>query len=491
MRRSISARQAASMVEAAYYDWRVWFDNCTNGGAAVSSQTPDLPTVTVMPCALVYIDRKGKGSPNCTDVDPFCYVEQAITLNRSLLAAGMPVLTIVTNARPEIQRYLSSINEQERPKLHDLTPSLSLPPTTRFYAAHFKLDLLEEIAQGSQGLPDGALALLLDTDMVALRQVDQDLLPRCYRNGVGAFDISDQEFFAYGARRVVRDLEVVAGKQLKSPRWYGGECLLVSASFVKELVPRARDCFQRYSLVMDGLNHNGDEVFVSAALNLLADDGHPIIDVGSYRMVGRHWSGNTHRDLRWFRHCSLLHLPDQKKMLEKQARMRNFERDRIWRRIASAHILACLVSPVKRLLRTQRAAWRQRARGSRPLRSGEAQVDVLLFDSEPKMLSRLASALTSRGMTVMCTVDAAAMLSAAMSTHPRVVVMSARSTNPQEAGGFESLRSSPDRLGRPFLIALYREGDHVDPAQWDEWYLAPTQMSELVEAAIGYARSAN
>ncbi|MFM0260030.1 hypothetical protein [Paraburkholderia sediminicola] len=208
----------------------------------------------------------------------------------------MPTLTIVTNARREIQRYLANVDASARPKLRDLAPSLTLPRTTRFYAAHFKLDLLEQIGTS---VGAGTLVLLLDTDMVALRQLDQDVLRRCYSSGAGAFDISDQEFFAYGAARVVCDLEIVAGKRLNNPRWFGGECLLVSATFIQVLMPRARECFERYTLAMHRLNHNGDEAFISAALNLLADSGHQIIDVGSYQLVGRHWSGNTHRDLRF------------------------------------------------------------------------------------------------------------------------------------------------------------------------------------------------
>lgn len=190
-----------------------------------------------MPCALVYIDPHGKRSPNCTNVDPSCYVEQAITLNRSLLAAGMPTLTIGTNARPQIERYLANFTESVRPKLLDLRSSMALPNTTRFYAAHFKLDLLEQVGKL---LPKRVLALMLDTDMLALHPLDQDILQRCFRSGVGAFDISDQEFSAYGAGRVIRDLEVVAGKQLNNPRWFGGECLVASANFIAELVPRAR-----------------------------------------------------------------------------------------------------------------------------------------------------------------------------------------------------------------------------------------------------------
>ncbi|MEA3083457.1 MAG: hypothetical protein QOC89_1154 [Paraburkholderia sp.] len=476
------------MAQAERHDWRALFDTGIGGSLALSANANDLLRINVMPCALVYIDREGKGSPNCTRVDPFCYVEQAITLNRSLLAAGMPTLTIVTNARREIQRYLASVDASVRPELRDLAPSLTLPRTTRFYAAHFKLDLLEQIGKC---VGAGTLVLLLDTDMVALRQLDQDVLRRCYRSGVGAFDISDQEFFAYGAARVVGDLEIVAGKRLNNPRWFGGECLLVSASFIQVLMPRARECFERYTLAMQRLNHNGDEAFISAALNLLADSGHQILDVGAYQLVGRHWSGNTHRDLRWFRHCSLLHLPGRKRMLERQARMADFKLDHIWWQIVSAHLLACIATPTKRLLRRKWNASRQRASVSRSLRRAETRLDVLLVDSEPKTLSRLASMLTSRGMTVMCTVDPAEALGAAKSTHPRVVVMANMSRDREAVPGIESLSTSSERSGRPFVIALYREGDHADPAQWDEWFPGSVEMGELVETVIRRARSSS
>jgi hypothetical protein len=100
-----------------------------------------------MPCALPYIDPQGNGIPNFTGADPFCYVEQAITRNRSLLAAGMPTLTIVTNARREIESHLARVDESACPKLLDVEPSLTLPRTTRSYAAHFKLDLLEQVGK--------------------------------------------------------------------------------------------------------------------------------------------------------------------------------------------------------------------------------------------------------------------------------------------------------------------------------------------------------
>jgi DNA-binding response OmpR family regulator len=115
-------------------------------------------------------------------------------------------------------------------------------------------------------------------------------------------------------------------------------------------------------------------------------------------------------------------------------------------------------------------------------------VDVLLVDSEPKTLSRLASMLTSRGMTVMCTADPAEAPGAAKSTHPRVVVMANMSRDRDAVPEIESLSTSRERSGRPFVIALYREGDHADPAQWDEWFPGSVEMSELVETVTRRAR---
>ncbi|PMS26942.1 response regulator receiver protein [Paraburkholderia rhynchosiae] len=307
--------------------------------------------VHIVPNALIYIDEQSAGSPNCRRRSPFCYLEQAITLNRSLLALGLPRLTIVTNVPDEIERQLMKFGQDTPPWIVPVSPSITLPRSTRFYSAHFKLDLLE---QAGRRLPKDALLMLLDTDMVALRPLDMDLLRRCQATGVGAFDISDQEFSAYGDARVMADLETVAGRRLANPRWFGGELLLASAGFIEELVPCARECFHRYIGSMAELNHHGDEVFMSAALNLLCERGHQIVDVGAHRLVGRHWSGNTHRDLRWFRGCSLLHLPGCKELLERQARRGTFSAAQLWYQLAVTHTLNRFIWPLRQGMRARR-----------------------------------------------------------------------------------------------------------------------------------------
>lgn len=79
---------------------------------------------------------------------------------------------------------------------------------------------------------------------------------------------------------------------------------------------------------------------MSAALNLLGEHGYQVIDVGVNRLVGRHWSGNTHRDLRWFRSCALLHLPGCKELLERAARR--------WHVLVVMHSVSRFVWPLRR-----------------------------------------------------------------------------------------------------------------------------------------------
>lgn len=287
------------------------------------------------PCTLVYVDPDANPGPNATNRDPLSYASQAICLNNSLRQMGMPTLTIMSNAPAEVAGRLDSTTPERRPRLMRLNATIGLPKDTPFYAAHFKLDLLDQIAGA---LPADTMLLLLDTDMVAMRPLERKLVERCAEAGLDAFDISDQVFPEHGSEKVVADLEIVAGRQFSNPRWYGGEFLVATPAALRRLVLNARTAYTRYVGEIKRVGHHGDEAFISAALNALADEGRGIVEVGAYQAVGRHWPGNNYRDLRWFRGCSFLHLPGGKALLEKEARSAVFVPRRFWRRVRAAHV---------------------------------------------------------------------------------------------------------------------------------------------------------
>lgn len=304
--------------------------------------------MNLFPCTLVFVDVDASPGPNSTNRDPLSYVNQAICLNNSLRRVGMPTLTIMTNAPALVARRLESVAPDRRPALMTLTATIQLPKDTPFYAAHFKLDLMDQIADA---LPADTMLLLLDADMVAMLPLDASLIERCAHAGLGAFDISDQVFPAYGSERVVEDLEIVADQPLKNPRWYGGEFLLATPASLRRLVPRARDCYARYLRETGRLKHHGDEAFISATLNALVDEGQGLIEVGAYQAVGRHWPGNNYRDVRWFRCCSFVHLPGGKALLEKESLSAEFVPDRFWRRMRVAHLRGRARHALKRIAR--------------------------------------------------------------------------------------------------------------------------------------------
>ena len=313
---------------------------CLSGSIRISNKFPikevDNKPMEIFPCTLVFVDVDATASPNSTSNDPLSYARQALCLNKTLLHAGMPRLTIFTNAPDLMVSCCSTVPEAQRPFIHELIISINVPRNTEFYAAHFKLDLLQQVADM---LDADTLMLLLDTDIVAIRPLNDEMLQRCADVGVGAFDISDQVFPAYGSACVIQDLEIVAGRHLLNPRWYGGEFLLSTPAFLRTLVPRARAHCVRYVDEIARLQHHGDESFMSAALNTLADEGQQIVELGAYQAIGRHWAGNTHRDLRWFQHCCFVHLPDGKALIERESRYPGFNPNRFWRAVSTAHLL--------------------------------------------------------------------------------------------------------------------------------------------------------
>ncbi|MFM0731213.1 hypothetical protein PQQ52_12070 [Paraburkholderia sediminicola] len=304
--------------------------------------------MNLFPCTLVYVDVDARPGPNSTNRDPLSYVSQAVCLNNSLRQVGMPALTIMTNAPALVAQRLDSMATAHRPTLVTLNATIELPKNTPFYAAHFKLDLMDQVADS---LPADTMLLLLDADMVALLPLERNLIERCAEAGIGAFDISDQVFPPYGSEQVVADLEIVAGKRLRNPRWYGGEFLLATPAALRRLVPRARASYARYISESGRVKHHGDEAFISAALNALVDEGQGLIEVGAYQAVGRHWPGNNYRDMRWFRCCSFVHLPGGKALFEKEARFAEFAPDRFWRRMRVAHLRGRVRHALKRIAR--------------------------------------------------------------------------------------------------------------------------------------------
>lgn len=136
---------------------------------------------------------------------------------------------------------------------------------------------------------------------------------------------------------MISDLERVAGRKLRNPRWFGGEFLSGTTAAFRRLNPYIQACWPHYLEHIGRLCHTGDEIVLSAALNLANEDGLQLLDFGGPRRgIIRWWTARTP-----FPQCSfdvarehaVLHLPSDKEFLAAYARpfspaqfLRDYER---------------------------------------------------------------------------------------------------------------------------------------------------------------------
>lgn len=275
---------------------------------------------------LLHIDRQRNKDANLKwSRDPVAvYVGCASLLAASARACGMS-FGLFTNAPDEVQRI---VRAQDLPPfaVSGLEFSRTVPRVKDFYSAHFKIDVMREIASGRYGDCVG----LIDVDTVFLDAMPDDLA----RSAVGAivaYDVSTGSNPLHFDDHIHRDLELVADMKIDNPVWYGGEYLVADIGRLAALVDEVELVWPRYVSNIDKVHHVGDEMPVSAALNRMAIAGERILDAGRAGLAKRWWSLRTKYPQPAFaeleRQALFLHLPGDKRFLASQARL-GFERRR-------------------------------------------------------------------------------------------------------------------------------------------------------------------
>ena len=238
------------------------------------------------------------------------YIKNALTLSKSLKLQGIS-FTLLTNDKVHINKILNNINEFL--VVEEITFSTVVPTGSRFYSAHFKLDVFKYFST----LESKEYVGICDLDMICINQLPQSL-ENCINDKIPCFyDITDQVINAYGANTIINDIELLTGVRSEG-RWAGGELILGDSSFFKKLSNTIDDIYINYINNIKTLHHVGDEAFTSAALEILRKSGTYIADIGQLNIVGRHWNCYVEHDKRafsYYSNCFLLHLPADKRFL--------------------------------------------------------------------------------------------------------------------------------------------------------------------------------
>jgi len=237
------------------------------------------------------------------------YIRMAIHLSESLARSDVEFV-LLTNNRSFVQQLLEA--EGSDLPVKEIPFPTQIPPGTKFFSAHFKLDVFRYFAT-----LDEPYVGFCDLDVFCIND-----FPACYQRIVDQqtplfYDISDQVIPAYGHDVIIRDLESIH-HQPSEGRWAGGEFISGAPSFFAALCEKIDVVFGDYLQVIDGLHHVSDESVTTAALELLRQEGMQIADAGTLGLVGRFWSVLTlhpQRPFQYYEGGFLLHLPADKSFL--------------------------------------------------------------------------------------------------------------------------------------------------------------------------------
>ena len=224
--------------------------------------------------------------------------------------------TLITNNKALLSERLPSLCISDL-EIREYRFTLPVPAGVPFYSAHFKLELCGAFASGDYG----EHIALIDLDTLPLQSLPAS-------EYFAAYDISDQIFPRFGRDVVVRDLEALAGRPLPDGRWYGGEFIMGSADQFRALAEFINQCWPRYIENIGGVHHLGDEMVLSAALNLYSEKQR-VIDYGASGQIARWWSSRTFNKQATFKNvmnAALLHLPADKPFLAALARYKTDKR---------------------------------------------------------------------------------------------------------------------------------------------------------------------
>jgi hypothetical protein len=112
------------------------------------------------------------------------------------------------------------------------------------FCAGFVITVHDEVV--FERVKDEDRFFLLDCDIVALRRFDDEQQYMIQHADLIVYDISDQVFSAYGAKRIKADIEAVAGEILADPRWFGGEFIGGSRKGLSQLIEKAKGVLPYY-----------------------------------------------------------------------------------------------------------------------------------------------------------------------------------------------------------------------------------------------------
>jgi hypothetical protein len=218
-------------------------------------------------------------------------------------------LTILTNRGEELTETAQKLGVPAF-NVRELDFRLELPRGIRYFQAHYKLCVLRSFGTGQLGYRP----TLVDMDVF----FRSSFLEKNKQHDLIAYDVSNK------SAHLSHDLGIMIPSDGRRQRWWaGGEFISGLASSFATLSRKIDELLPKYIANIASFTHVGDETLVSAALNLLTDEGFEIAKAGpELGIIGRWHSSRTFIQQERFSHLwqrDILHLPADKLFLASQA----------------------------------------------------------------------------------------------------------------------------------------------------------------------------
>lgn len=256
------------------------------------------------------INHKGN-SNNLVEV----YLDCFMRLSNDFLLFGRRI-KLLTNRNSEIEAYI----KKKAPKVFDyevIDFDEVYPKGIRFYGAHYKLECYKYLSNVVNDF-----VCLLDLDVTISCDMVKYFGGLDFRSDtVYIYDVGMQ-FTKDALDRHHMDLDGLTkiNSGSKAIKWTGGEFILASPAYIKELYLNIVKLRGEYLNSLDNLQHVGDETLLNAAL---IKSGVKYVDINiftGHNIIIRFWSCYTEfnqNSLRSAFKYKIMHLPSDKNVLSK------------------------------------------------------------------------------------------------------------------------------------------------------------------------------
>ncbi len=257
------------------------------------------------------------------------YLKCCETLSNSLKKFSNQELIIITNDKKYINKICPNLNCIE------INFSFETPSDIKFYSAHKKIDVFKYFSE----IKSDNYLILLDSDVVCINYLPQSL-DYISKNKIPIYyDLTKQVLPAYGIQKIIKDKEKIMNNN-SAGVWCGGELIGGDSVFYNKLSKKINLLKDNYLNNYKNLHHQGDEMIVSSAIELLMQENQVIYDAGNLKLISRYWSTNTkhiQEKIESLKDNFLLHLPNDKEYL---AKSKDIDKEKILREVKRKILLA-------------------------------------------------------------------------------------------------------------------------------------------------------